>query len=100
PSLICRVWLVASWASQRATKSCDGAQSYQLMGKRNSRESGPSGMLRARWRLLSVALLLIVLLGFIVALAWIGTPRAMRAAMALGGTLAGMLALAVFVCRR
>lgn len=57
-------------------------------------------MLRTRWRLLSFALLLMVLLGFIVALAWMGTPRAMRAAMALGGTLAGMLALAVFVCRR
>ncbi|MFP3742556.1 hypothetical protein SB816_05830 [Achromobacter sp. SIMBA_011] len=49
---------------------------------------------------MSLALLLMVLIGFIVALACMGTPRAMRAAMALGGTLAGMLALAVFVCRR
>lgn len=63
-------------------------------------DSGPSGMLRTRWRLLSLALLLMVLIGFIVALTCMGTPRAMRAAMALGGTLAGMLALAVFVCRR
>ena len=71
-----------------------------LMGQQKLGDGTFASRAQPCWRLWLLMLLLALLLGFIGWLFWLGTPRAMRAGLILGGTLLGMLALAVRVCRK